>query len=221
MHKYLKSFYLPYATRLVFVTYKNNILLDSYLSLVIECAKSGITSVQLREKNASYSELLDFGKALKTVLNPFSIPLIINDCTELACELDAQGVHLGQSDGSVLEARKKLGKNKIIGLSVETLDQVLLANDLPVDYIGVGAIFQATSKKDVTTFWGVHGLNAAAQLSKHPIVAIGGVNENNAETVIKAGAHGIAAIGAFHRTPDATITTKNLRAIVGRGLYVK
>ena len=204
-----------FAAKLILVTHKNNAPLESYLSFISECAKLGITAVQLREKKASYSELLDFGKALKSVLKPFSIPLIINDHIDLACELDAQGVHLGQSDGSILNARKKLGKNKIIGLSVDTFDQMLLANTLPIDYIGVGSIFQTNSKKDVATFWGVEGLAAMAKLSKYPIIAIGGINENNAAELIKEGAYGVAAIGAFHNTHDLKTTTQKLRTIVG------
>lgn len=206
------------STKLILVTNKNDISLESYLAFVSECVKSGVTSVQLREKQSSYLELLDFGKDLKTILKPFSIPLIINDHIDLACELDAQGVHLGQSDGSIVMARQKLGKEKIIGLSVDTLEQVLLANTLPIDYIGVGSIFKTFSKENVTTFWGLKGLGAIAKLSKHPIVAIGGINENNIVEVIKAGAHGIAAISAFHNAHDLKTITKNLRAVVGGSL---
>lgn len=200
--------------KLMLVTNKNDQPLQPYLDFVAHCAQSGITAVQLREKKLSYEEAFIFGKQLQTILKPFSVSLIINDSVELAYNLNSDGVHLGQLDGSVVEARRKLGKNKIIGLTVNSIEEMLIANNLPIDYVGIGAIYPTNSKKDVKTILGCEGLKKIAQISKHPIIAIGGIDEVNALAVMRAGADGIAAIAAFHDTLDPIVTTKNLRDVI-------
>lgn len=200
--------------KLTLVTNKNDQPLQPYLDFVARCAQSGITAVQLREKKLSYEEAFIFGKQLQTILKPFSVSLIINDSLELADDLNSDGVHLGQLDGSVVEARRKLGKNKIIGLTVNSIEEMLIANNLPIDYVGIGAIYPTNSKKDVKTILGCEGLKKIAQISKHPIIAIGGIDEVNALAVMRAGAAGIAAIAAFHDTLDPIVTTKNLRDVI-------
>lgn len=195
--------------------YKNNV--NHYLHLITQCAHAGITSVQLREKNLDYANLFNLGKALQNILSPLGIPLIINDNVDLALALDADGVHLGQTDGCVLDARQRLGKDKIIGLSIDNLDymkkQIETANSLPIDYIGVGAIFPTQTKQDIKHIWGVKNLKKAAALSKHPIVAIGGIQLSNTREIMQSGAKGVAAISIFHDNTAAE-TTKNLREII-------
>jgi len=200
----LQKFY-----KLILVTNKQSNPLDKYLAFIAECAKSGITAVQLREKNLNFNELLAFGKQLKSILKPLEIPLIINDNIELALALDADGIHLGQTDGDIQQARQKLGK-KIIGLTVNSIEQIQAANTLPIEYVGVGAIFPSLNKTDVTTIWGLDELAYAATIAKVPVVAIGGINTANAHKVIQAGANGIAAIAAFHETKTPANTIKKL-----------
>ncbi len=220
----------PGFHKLILVTHRQNIYLDKYLKFIYECAKSGITAVQLREKNLTYTELVDFGKQLQQILNPFNIPLIINDNFKLAYELNATGVHLGQSDGDVREARKLLGPKKIIGLTINSIEELYRANSLPINYIGVGAIYSTNNKSNVSAIWGCGGLKYIATFTSHPIVAIGGINENNVSNVIKAGANGIAAIGAFHFADNPQKTTQylcnviekeNINKIFRGALYVK
>ena len=196
--------------KLMLVTNKNDQALDKYLNFIAACIKSGVTSVQLREKNLSLDALLEFGRKLQSVLKTFSIPLIVNDRVDIAYELDADGVHLGQSDGCVLEARQKLGKDKIIGLTIEHKEQIEVSNKLPINYIGVSSIFPTGSKEDIVTVWECKGLKQVAQISKFPVVAIGGIDETNVSDVIKAGADGIAAIGAFHTTRDPSNVVQSL-----------
>ncbi len=203
--------------KLCLVTNKGNNHEDKYLNFIKVCAKSGITSVQLREKNIPYESLLKFGKMLKETLLAFNIALIINDNVDLALELDADGVHLGQTDGDIMAVRKILGPNKIIGISINSLDQLYAANLLPVNYAGCGAIFPTKNKSDVATIWGIEGLKQLSALSKHPLVAIGGIDEYNASEVMRAGADGIAAIGAFHDAMDPEATTKKLYNIINIG----
>jgi thiamine-phosphate pyrophosphorylase len=183
---------------------------DEYLAFISRCAEAGITAVQLREKSLSYRDLLAFGRKLQSVLKPFSVPLIVNDSVRLALELDADGVHLGQTDGCILEARAILGTKKIIGQSIESIDQLQAANQMPLDYVGVSAIFPTPNKPDIATVWGCDGLKQLASMTNHIIIAIGGINEFNVVDVVKAGAHGIAAIGAFHEAQDPALITKNL-----------
>lgn len=200
--------------KLMLVTNKKDKPLNEYLDFIKSCAKSGITSVQLREKNLSYDELREFGKQLKAVLDPLGIPLIVNDHVKLAHELGAASVHLGQTDGDVREARALLGDDKIIGLSVDSIEQLSIAHMLPIDYIGVGAIFPSKTKRDVAVVLGCDGLKQIALASKYPVIAIGGITALNAGEVIQAGAHGIAAIGAFHDGKDPISSTKNLRSMI-------
>jgi thiamine-phosphate pyrophosphorylase len=199
---------------LMLVTNRQHTPMADYLQFVKKCATSGITSVQLREKKQSYASLVLFGKKLKHILDPLNIPLIINDDIKLALELDAGGVHLGQTDGDPELARKTLGPNKIIGVSIDSEENLIKANQLPIDYVGIGAIYPTTSKTNVNTFWGIPGLQRLVPLSKHPIIAIGGLNENNAADVILSGAHGIAVINALHDTDNPCQKARNLRHIV-------
>ncbi|ADZ18225.1 thiamine phosphate synthase [Chlamydia psittaci] len=204
--------------KLILITNKQNISVEEYLDFVCACVHSGVTSVQLREKELSYRELLGFGEALKSMLDPLEIPLIVSDSVSVCLDLDATGVHLGQTDGDVIEARELLGSDKIIGWNVNTLDQLLNANTLPIDYLGLSAMFATQNKPDATNLWGFSGLEQAVSLCEHPIVAIGGIDESNAAEVIEAGAAGIAAIGVFHSAQNPGLVTKTLREIVDRGL---
>lgn len=200
--------------KLMLVTQQGNIPTQDYVKFIQTCAASGITSVQLREKNKPYAALLELGKNIQEILAPYLIPLIINDNIELALALDAAGVHLGQTDCCPQKARDQLGPKKIIGVSIDSLANLQHANQLPINYVGIGSIFPTQNKTNVTHFWGTAGLKQVAPLSTHPIIAIGGINEHNATEVMLAGAHGIAAIGAFHHAVDLPATTKKLRQII-------
>ena len=180
------------------VTHKLHHPLLPYLDFIRTSIASGVTSVQLREKTLSRDELLAFGQALQDILIPLHIPLIINDHVDIALALQADGVHLGQQDMHPSEARKILGDKVLIGWSVDTEAQLHIANTLPIDYVGIGAIFPTKHKSDITTIWGLDGLARAAHISKHPIVAIGGIEMHNIPDILAAGADGIAGIGLFH-----------------------
>lgn len=203
--------------KLTLITNKNDTPLNDYLPFVERCAASGLTAIQLREKTADYPSLLHMGRALKAITTAFGIALIINDNLELAMALDADGLHLGQSDGCLLKARERLGADKYLGVSIDSLSDLQRANDLPVDYIGVGALFPSGSKQNVATLWGLDGLRRLADVSRHPIIALGGIDEGNAMGVMQAGAHGLAAIAAFHSSADPAASTQNLRRIVDVG----
>jgi thiamine-phosphate pyrophosphorylase len=194
--------------KVMLVTKKNDQDVDSYLSFIETCINSGITAVQLREKNLSYDELFSFGQSLKKTLDKNNIPLIINDQVDLCLDLNASGVHLGQSDDSILLARKKLGSEKIIGMSVNSIKEIEGSRFLPVDYIGIGSIFPTKNKSNVQTVWGVESLKKAVQLSFHSTIAIGGISKENIQSVVATSVDGVAAIGAFHDTKNPFETIK-------------
>ena len=207
--------------KLMLVTNRQNTPLADYLQFIKHCAHAGITAVQLREKNQTPAFLLMFAEALKAILDPLKIPLIINDSLELALNANAHGVHLGQSDGCPSIARQCLGHDKIIGISIDSIEDLTKANHLPIDYVGIGAIFTSPTKKNVTTTWGLKGLQQLSSQSKHPIIAIGGINVLNAKEVLLSGADGIAVISALHDTDNPIKVTENLRHIIDKERYLE
>ncbi len=203
--------------QLMLVTHRQQMMLEDYLQFITVCAMAGITSVQLREKQQSRAVLLTFGQQLKRILDPLHIPLIVNDDMALALELDASGVHLGQTDGDATIARDLLGPDKIIGISIDSEDNLMQANHLPIDYVGIGAIYETANKKNVATTWGLRGLQQLASRSKHPVIAIGGITTHHAADVMLSGANGIAVIGALHDTDDPKHVTQQLRRMTHQG----
>jgi thiamine-phosphate pyrophosphorylase len=199
--------------KLMLLTNKSNLPIDPYLKFVEKCIDGGVTCVQLREKSLSKDEIIHFGKLLKELLDSKNVPLIINDDIDLCLEIKASGVHLGQSDGCIKKARSAL-PDKIIGLSVNTKKQVQDSKLESIDYIGIGAIFETSTKPDIENIWGLEGLKEASLIASHPIVAIGGINEKNAKAIMNSGASGIAAISVFHNSQDCFLTTQNLIKII-------
>ncbi len=165
--------------------------------IVEEAAKGGVTMVQLREKDCSTREFVDLASRLKDKLKPFNIPLIINDRIDVALAADVDGVHIGQSDMPYTIARKLLGNDKIIGLSVENMEQVEAANLLDVDYIGISPVFSTPTKTDTFKPFGLEGVKKVMEISKHQAVAIGGINTSNVIDIFNAGANGIAVVSAI------------------------
>ena len=167
------------------------------VDIVRESVEGGATMVQLREKTLDTGEFIALALRLKEVLKPYGVPLVINDRVDVALACDADGVHIGQSDMPYEMARKLMGPDKIIGLSVENFDQVEQANSLDVDYIGISPVFATPTKTDTAAPFGLDGLRRAVRLSKHPTVAIGGMNSSTAAEVMAAGTDGIAVVSAI------------------------
>lgn len=181
--------------------------------IVEEAIKGGVTLVQLREKDISTREFYELAKSLMAILKPLNIPLIINDRLDIALAVDADGLHIGQSDLPYAVARKLMGYEKIIGLSVENIEQARDANELDVDYIGLSPVFSTNTKLDINTPLELAGIKEIASFTKHKTVAIGGINDSNAESIIASGADGIAVVSAIvsHENPKhAALTLKSL-----------
>jgi thiamine-phosphate pyrophosphorylase len=213
------------ALTLCLVTNLQNQPFSLYQDFILKAIEGGISSVQLREKDKSASEIKQLALALKATLRPFNIPLIINDHVEIAKEIDAEGIHIGQGDLSPTDARKILGPAKIIGWSVETLQELEIANQLTcIDYIAASAVFPSKTKPDCKTIWGISGLRQLTKLSTHPVIAIGGITLNNIGKVIESGACGAAVISAIHdhdpRKAANDLMTEINRSIAKRASHV-
>ena len=170
--------------------------------IVAEAVKGGATMVQLREKDIDTRGFIELARRLQPMLREAGVPMIINDRVDVALAVDADGVHIGQSDMPYEIARRLLGTDKIIGLSVENMDEVREANSLDVDYIGVSPVYSTATKTDTAPPFGLDGLRDAVRLSRHPAVAIGGMNASTAPEVLKTGVDGIAVVSAICSAPD-------------------
>lgn len=182
--------------------------------VVKTAAQNGVTAVQLREKECTTKEFILLAIQLKKVLDPLNIPLIINDRVDIALAVDASGVHLGQQDMPVSIARKLLGNDKIIGLSVETEEDVANSKCLNIDYLGISPIFKTPTKTDTLGEWGLEGLKKTASQTDDKLIAIGGINAGNARDVIIHGADGIAVVSAICAADDPGKATAELRQII-------
>lgn len=197
--------------KLMLVTQRQTDDLSAYLDFVEQCLLGGVSSVQLREKNAPMTSTFRFAVQLKGLCERYRVPLLINDHLELAIDLNADGVHLGQSDTDCEEARRRFGEAKIIGLSLEDERQIDAANASSVNYVAASAVFATRNKTNVQKLWGLSGISLLANLSQHPVVAIGGITALNVEEVIQAGANGVALIGALHNSKEPRVLAQRLR----------
>jgi len=182
--------------------------------VVEEAVRGGVTMVQLREKECSSLEFYRQAVVLKKLLKPYNIPLIINDRLDIALACDAEGLHIGQSDLPYNVARKILGSDKIIGLSVENLEDAIEANKSDVNYIGISPVFSTPTKTDTSQALGLEGVKAITKISNHPSVGIGGININNVKDIIAAGADGVSVVSAIMSAESPFESAKELYNIV-------
>ena len=162
---------------------------------VEDVLKAGATFIQLREKNATYEETVALAREIKKLTDKYHVPFVIDDNVEAAKEVDADGVHIGQSDTEAKRARDILGENKIIGVSAGNLKEAIDAEKNGADYIGIGAMFDTSTKKDHTdmTFEEAKKITDTVKI---PVVAIGGINKNNILELKGTGIDGVAVIFA-------------------------
>lgn len=180
---------------------------------VEDAIKGGVTLIQIREKDASTREFYEVAKEVKEVTSKYNIPLIINDRIDIAIAIDAEGVHLGQSDMPLKLARKILGKDKIIGISANNLEEALEAQKDGADYVGLGPIFYTGTKKDIDEPIGVQGLREITENIDIPSVAIGGINKENAKLVLESGVQGISLISAILGSEDVEKASRELSTL--------
>ena len=169
----------------------------------------GATFVQLREKELDYDAFLNQAMEIKKVTDIYNIPFVINDNVDIALAVEADGVHVGQKDMETGEVRRKLGQGKIIGVSVQTVEQALLAQNQGADYLGVGAVFSTSTKMDAAEVT-MKTLREITEAVTIPVVAIGGIALSNIKELAGSGIHGIAVVSALFAQKDITLAAKAL-----------
>jgi thiamine-phosphate pyrophosphorylase len=188
--------------------------------IVDAAVAGGVDIVQLREKDRSARERYHLGRKLRTITREAGVPLIVNDRVDIAQAVEADGVHLGDSDLPVPAARELLGADAIIGRSVSFVEDAVAAERAGADYLGVGAVYATGSKDDIDDDEYAVGPERVADIADAvdiPIVAIGGIDADNASEVVAAGADGVAVITAITRADDPERATRELGATVERG----
>lgn len=175
-----------------------------------EAIKGGATFIQIREKNLNEQNFEQEALQLKKLCGKYRIPFVVNDNVRLAKKIDADGVHIGQDDMTLPEARKILGGQKIIGVSAQTVQEAVLAETQGADYLGVGAVFQTGSKDDAVEV-PLETLKEICKAVKIPVVAIGGITKDNVTGLKDSGICGISVISAIFAQKDITAATEELK----------
>ena len=181
--------------------------------VVKESLDGGVTFLQLREKDLDEARFLDEAKDIKTLCHAYGVPFLINDNVDLALEIGADGVHVGQEDMEAGLVRQKLGPGKILGVSAHSPEEALRAQAAGADYLGAGAVFHTGTKTDVSTlsYDTLGDICAAVHI---PVVAIGGINKDNILRLKGTGICGVAVISAIYAQEDIPAAAKNLKNTV-------
>ncbi|WP_019242139.1 MULTISPECIES: thiamine phosphate synthase [Bacillus] len=205
-----KSSLLLYA-----VTDRHWVKESSLVQQVEAALKGGITFLQLREKNLSNEAFLEEALQIKQLTDKYDIPFVINDNVDVALACDADGVHIGQDDLPVNIVREKIGPNKILGVSAHTVEEAKRAEDNGADYLGVGAVFNTATKLDANTV-SFQTLKDICERATIPIVAIGGINEENMTKLGGTGIDGVAVVSAIFGADEIDKASQHLLALSKR-----
>lgn len=199
---------LTSALKLYLVTdqqVKNNDL----FATVSEAIQGGVSLVQYREKHKPYDLQLEEASKLKELCDRFNVPFIVNDNVVLATEINAEGAHVGQSDLEAGLARLSIGSDKWLGVSVSTVEEALKAEEAGADYLGVGAVFSTSTKLDADAV-SLESLEAICKAVSIPVVAIGGIGEQNVQQLVNRGLAGIAVVSAILGSDSPRTSAKTL-----------
>ena len=183
------------------------------VDVVKESLDGGVTMIQLREKSLDEGKFLEEAKELQALCRERHVPFIVNDNVDIAKAMDADGVHVGQDDMAELDARAKLGPDKLIGVSAHTVEEALLAEKQGADYLGVGAVFPTSSKSDVGEM-SYETLKAICKAVSIPVVAIGGISGENVGKLAGSGICGVAVISAIYAAKDVKAAAADLKTTV-------
>ena len=190
---------------------------DTLYEQVEKAIKGGVTFVQLREKKLDEESFLNEASEIQKLCRKYDIPFVINDNVEIAKKINADGVHVGQSDMKAVNVRAIIGDDKILGVSVQTVEQAVLAQKQGADYLGVGAVFPTGSKADAEDV-SYETLKAICEAVNIPVVAIGGISVGNVLNLKGSGISGIAVISAIFAAEDIVSATKNLKQLTARAV---
>ena len=182
------------------------------VDVVKESLDGGVTMIQLREKSLDEGKFLEEAKELQALCRERHVPFIVNDNVDIAKAMDADGVHVGQDDMAALDARAKLGPDKLIGVSAHTVEEALLAEKQGADYLGVGAAFVTDTKSDASPISRetIRAITAAVDI---PVVAIGGIGPENILDLAGCGLDGVAVVSALFAREDTAQAARQMRAL--------
>jgi thiamine-phosphate pyrophosphorylase len=181
-------------------------------SLIQQAVDAGLPAVQLRERDLSTGEVLALARAIQSITAPRAVPLIVNDRVDLALAMNVDGVHLRANSLPVSVARRLIGADRLVGVSTHSLDEVEQANRDGADYVLFGPIFDTPSKRSFGPPLGLSALTEVCRRSAIPVFAVGGVTSMSASDIRRAGAHGVAVIGAILTHDDVAAATRGMLA---------
>lgn len=179
-------------------------------SVVKESLEGGVTFLQLREKELDEEHFLEEARELQKLCREYQVPFVVNDNVDIAVAINADGVHVGQSDMEAGDVRAKLGPDKIIGVTAKTVKQAVLAQERGADYLGVGAVFHTDSKADAREI-SFDTLRDICKAVSIPVIAIGGITEENVKELAGTGICGVAVISAIYARNDIKKAAENLK----------
>ena len=202
------------SLRLYAVTDRSWLNGETLLQQVEKSLKGGVSCLQLREKELSYDEFLSEAIEIKELCKEYSVPFIINDNVDIALKCKADGIHVGQSDMLVTDVRRLVGEDMILGVSAQTVEQAILAEKMGADYLGVGAVFSTSTKLDADSV-SFDTLKAICNSVSIPVVAIGGITEDNLTELRGSGICGVALVSAIYANHNIEETCKRLYSKIG------
>jgi len=189
---------------------------------VVEAAiAGGVTVVQYREKGATTRRMVEEAHGLRELCRRRAVPFIVNDRLDVALAVDADGLHVGQDDLPASLARRLIGRGKLLGVSAESPEEAVRAQADGADYVGASPIFATPTKPDAPPPLGIEGLRLIAAAVSIPVVAIGGINRDNAAAMVEAGAAGIAVVSALVSAEDVESAARSLYAVVAKAKRTK
>jgi thiamine-phosphate pyrophosphorylase len=186
----------------------------STVDIVAAAVAGGVTCVQLREKNCGTRQFVAEARAVRELLAGTNVPLIINDRLDVALAVKADGVHLGQTDMDIDDARRLVGRDMLIGISAECVEDAVRAEAKGADYVGISPVFSTPTKTDTAPALGLDGVARIRAAVSLPLVGIGGIGPGNAAQVIQAGCDGVAVVSAIVSAPDPRQAAAKLKAVI-------
>ncbi len=190
---------------------------NKVLRVAREAFESGVKVLQLRDKKAEEEDLISIGAALMDLAKEYGAALIVNDSIEIAKHINAHGVHLGQADVPIQKARELLGSEKLVGISVHSVEEAIRAVTAGADYLGINGVFPSRTKPELTPLGLQMITNIRITLPDVPLIGIGGIRTDNASTVVAAGADGVAVISALFGTDSISQACHELQQAVATG----
>lgn len=184
------------------------------VDVVMEAVAGGVSIVQIREKSSETKAFYDMARALKSRLSKTQTPLIINDRVDVALAVDAEGVHVGQSDLPCHIVRTMLGPDKIVGVSINTYEQIKEAEQQGATYLSLSPVYPTSTKTDTTEPFGLSGLQAARKMTQKPLITIGGINQSNIREIMSTGMDGVALVSAICSAPSPKEAAAELSGLI-------